>query len=91
MLSEPEEELKNWKQKILRDLENNGGVITDVIPELEVIIGEQPALPELGPSETQNRFFDTFQRFINVFARPEHPLAVFLDDLQWADSACKNG
>ena len=87
LLSEPEEELKNWKQKILRDLENNGGVITDVIPELEVIIGEQPALPELGPSETQNRFFDTFQRFINVFARPEHPLAVFLDDLQWADSA----
>jgi histidine kinase len=71
----------------LRELGNNGAVITDVIKELELVIGEQPALPELGPSETQNRFFEAFQRFIGVFAKPEHPLALFLDDLQWADSA----
>ncbi len=87
LLSEPEEELKSWKNKILRELGNNGAVITDVIKELELVIGEQPALPELGPSETQNRFFEGFQRFISVFAKPEHPLALFLDDLQWADSA----
>jgi predicted ATPase/class 3 adenylate cyclase/tRNA A-37 threonylcarbamoyl transferase component Bud32 len=87
LLSEPEEELKSWKNKILRELGNNGAVITDVIKELELIIGEQPALPDLGPSETQNRFFEAFQRFIGVFAKPEHPLALFLDDLQWADVA----
>ncbi len=87
LLSEPEEELKSWKNRILRELGNNGAVITDVIKELELIIGEQPELPELGPSETQNRFFEAFQRFISVFAKPEHPLALFLDDLQWADVA----
>lgn len=87
LLSEPEESLKIWKQKIIRELGNNGSVITDVIKELEHIIGEQPEATELGPSETQNRFFETFQRFISVFAKPEHPLAIFLDDLQWADTA----
>ncbi|HMV41408.1 MAG TPA: AAA family ATPase [Leptospiraceae bacterium] len=87
LLSEPEEALKSWKQKIIRELGNNGAVITDVIKELELVIGEQPEVPELGPSETQNRFFETFQRFISVFAKPEHPLAIFLDDLQWADTA----
>jgi predicted ATPase len=73
--------------KILTALGSNGKVITDVIPELEFIIGEQPAVAELGSQENSNRFYLVFQNFIKVFANFEHPLAIFLDDLQWADSA----
>ena len=65
----------------------NGQIIIDVIPEVELIIGKQPAVPQLGPTESQNRFNWVFQKFIGVFAKPEHPLVIFLDDLQWADSA----
>jgi hypothetical protein len=59
--------------------------VLDVIPDLELIIGEQPKTSSLGASETQNRFLRVFQQFIGVFAQPEHPLVIFLDDLQWAD------
>ena len=58
-----------------------------LIPELKAIIGEQPPVPELPPQDAQRRFHLVFRRFINVFARPEHPLALFLDDLQWLDAA----
>src|SRR6202023_26230 len=62
-------------------------LITDLIPELKLIIGEQPPVPELEPRQAQSRFQLVFQRFIGVFARPEHPLALFFDDLQWLDAA----
>ncbi|HEY9728404.1 MAG TPA: ATP-binding protein, partial [Chroococcales cyanobacterium] len=65
----------------------NGQVIIDVIPEVELIIGKQPAVPEVGPTESQNRFNRVFQGFIRVFCSEEHPLVIFLDDLQWVDSA----
>ena len=65
----------------------NGQVIVDVIPEVELIIGKQPAIPELQPTEAQNRFNLVFQNFIAVFTQLEHPLVLFLDDLQWADLA----
>ncbi|EDN68813.1 serine/threonine protein kinase [Beggiatoa sp. PS] len=65
----------------------NGQVIINVIPEVESVIGPQPAIPELGPTEAQNRFNLVFQNFIKVFTQPEHPLVIFLDDLQWADGA----
>ena len=61
--------------------------MVDLVPELELIIGEQPPVPELPPQEAQRRFQLVFRRFIGVFARPEHPLALFLDDLQWLDAA----
>ena len=61
--------------------------MVDLIPELKLIIGEQPPVPELAPQEAQRRFQLVFRRFIGVFARPEHPLALFLDDLQWLDAA----
>ena len=61
--------------------------MSDVIPELELIVGKQPEVPELGPIESQNRFNRLFKEFIRVFAQKEHPLVIFLDDLQWADSA----
>jgi len=65
----------------------NGQLIVNLIPELEFIIGKQPSVPDLPPKDAQNRFQRVFQRFLGAFARPEHPLALFLDDLQWLDAA----
>ncbi|WP_437947961.1 AAA family ATPase [Sorangium sp. So ce296] len=81
------ESLARWRERLLEALGKDGGVLTDVIPELSLIIGGQPPAVELGPSEAQNRFSSLFERFVGVFAGPEHPLVVFLDDMQWADSA----
>jgi PAS domain S-box-containing protein len=87
LLTESEAQIANWREKLLAALGDNGQVIIDVIPELELIVGPQPTMPELGSEETQNRFNLTFQNFIRVFTQPEHPLVMFLDDLQWADIA----
>jgi predicted ATPase/serine phosphatase RsbU (regulator of sigma subunit)/tRNA A-37 threonylcarbamoyl transferase component Bud32 len=87
LLTESEGQLKGWREKLLAALGINAQVIIDVIPELELIIGKQPTVPELGSMEAQNRFNLVFQNFIKVFTNPEHPLALFLDDLQWADGA----
>ncbi len=74
-------------EALLEALEPNGRLIVDLVPELKHIIGEQPPVPELPPQDAQGRFQLVFRRFIGVFARPEHPLALFLDDLQWLDAA----
>jgi predicted ATPase/GAF domain-containing protein len=87
LLGESEAELQHWQQKLLAALGNNGQVIIEVIPEVELIIGKQPDLPQLGATESQNRFNLVLQNFIGVFAQKEHPLVMFIDDLQWADSA----
>ena len=85
ILTEPEATLQTWKQQILEALEPNGQVVIDVIPEVEQIIGKQPPVPQVGPREAQNRFNLFFQKFISIFSKKEHPLVIFLDDLQWAD------
>lgn len=87
LISESEEKIQSWREKLLAALGPNGKVITDVIPELERIIHKQPELPILGPEESINRFNIVFQKFINVFTTADHPLVLFLDDLQWADQA----
>jgi predicted ATPase/signal transduction histidine kinase len=87
LLSESDAQIAQWKTKILSALGENGQVIIDVIPELERIIGKQPPVPELSGSAAQNRFNLLFEKFIQVFSTKEHPLVIFLDDLQWADSA----
>jgi len=87
LLSASDQELKNWQTQILQAVGDNGQVIIDVIPELERIIGPQPPALELSGTAAQNRFDLLFQNFIHVFTKPEHPLVMFLDDLQWADSA----
>lgn len=87
LLTESETQLDQWRQRLLAALGPNGQVIIDVIPEIELITGPQPPVPELGPAEALNRFNLAFQNFIRVFCTPAHPLVVFLDDLQWADSA----
>ncbi|MEG4250847.1 AAA family ATPase [Microcoleus sp. Pol10D4] len=87
LLSESDIHIQEWKNKILAAIGDNGQVIIEVIPELERIIGQQPPAPELSGIAAQNLFNLLFQKFISVFTTKEHPLVMFLDDLQWADSA----
>ncbi|MDJ1182471.1 AAA family ATPase [Roseofilum sp. BLCC_M143] len=87
LLGESDADLANWKAKILTALGESGQVLIEVIPELEWVIGKQPPVPELSGSAAQNRFNLLFEKFIAVFTTKEHPLTIFLDDLQWADSA----
>ncbi|MFS8117599.1 MAG: AAA family ATPase, partial [Microcoleus sp.] len=87
LLTENAAEVQKWRVKILEALGDNSQVIIEVIPELERLIGKQPSVPELEGNAAQNRFNLLFQKFIRVFATKEHPLVIFLDDLQWADSA----
>ena len=86
LLHESDRQLAHWKTKILEAVGENGQVAIEVIPELELIIGHQPAALELSASAAQNRFNNLFQKFIQVFTTSQ-PLTIFLDDLQWADSA----
>ncbi|MEG4826676.1 AAA family ATPase [Microcoleus sp. F8-D3] len=87
LLSETDAKVEQWKSEILAALGDSAGAIVEVIPELEKIIGKQPQVPELSGSAAQNRFNLLLEKFIQVFTTKEHPLVIFLDDLQWADSA----
>ncbi|MEA2944842.1 MAG: hypothetical protein QOI40_172, partial [Alphaproteobacteria bacterium] len=87
ILGKSEAELEVWRNHLRQALEPNGLLIVDLVPELKLIIGAQPPVSDLPPQDAQNRFQLVFRRFISVFARPEHPLALFLDDLQWLDTA----
>ncbi|WP_341736131.1 AAA family ATPase [Microcoleus sp. CAWBG640] len=87
LLTETPAQLQQCQEKIQRALGINGQIIIDVIPEVELIIGKQNPVPELPPTEAQNRFNLAFQNLIHVFCEKEHPLVLFLDDLQWTDSA----
>ena len=87
LLTKSSDELAIWKQKLLSRLGKNGEIIIDVVPSVELIVGSQPAASQLGLTESQNRFNRLFKEFLKVFAQAEHPLVLFLDDLQWADLA----
>ncbi len=87
ILSESDAQLNHWKTEILKAVGDNGQVLIDVIPELEQIIGKQSPAPELSGIAAQNRFNLLFEKFITLFAHPDHPLVLVLDDLQWVDSA----
>ncbi len=87
LLTESQTQIEVWKEKLVTALIPNGQVISKVIPEIELIIGPQPQVPPLGLLETRNRFNLVFLHFLKTFARPEQPLVIFLDDLQWADEA----
>jgi len=87
LLGKRESELSVWRDAFLEALGPNARLMVDVVPELQLVIGEPPPVPELEPQQAQRRFQLVFQRFIGVFARAEHPLALFLDDLQWLDAA----
>src|SRR3981189_410755 len=87
LLSRSEAELGRWRDSLSEALNPNGQLIVNLVPELELVIGKQPAVADLPPQDAQNRFQMVFRRFLGVFARKEHPLALFLDDLQWLDAA----
>ncbi|MGD0437582.1 MAG: serine/threonine-protein kinase PknK, partial [Bryobacteraceae bacterium] len=87
ILVRSEADVGHWRQALQEALGPNGQLIVNLIPELEFIIGKQPAVPDLPPRDAQNRFRLVFQRFLGAFTRKEHPLALFLDDLQWMDAA----
>jgi PAS domain S-box-containing protein len=88
--TESETELARWRGAVLDAVGQNGQVLIEIIPDLELVIGPQPEVPELGGVESQNRFNYLFQRFVRTVAAPDHPLVVFLDDLQWIDLASLN-
>jgi PAS domain S-box-containing protein len=90
LLGENEEKVRLWKERLTQALGTNGQIIIDVIPEVELIIGKQPPVSPAGPTEALNRFNRVIQNFVGVFADREHPLVLFLDDLQWIDLASLN-
>ncbi|PRY00194.1 ATP-binding sensor histidine kinase [Paraburkholderia sp. BL25I1N1] len=87
LLSQSDAEVEPWRHALMEALGPNAQLMVNLIPELALIIGEQPPAPVLPPQDAQNRFQIVFRRFLGVFARPEHPLALFIDDLQWVDTA----
>jgi PAS domain S-box-containing protein len=87
LLGQSEAELGRWRDALRESLGANGQVIVDLVPEVELVIGIQPPVADLPPQDAKNRFRMVFRRFVGVFARSEHPLALFLDDLQWLDGA----
>ncbi|HWM84739.1 MAG TPA: AAA family ATPase, partial [Kofleriaceae bacterium] len=87
LLTRSDDELLDWRRRLLVALENSGQLMVDLVPDLAPVIGEQPAVEKLLPAEAQVQFHAVFERFIGVFAQVEHPLVLFLDDLQWADSS----
>jgi PAS domain S-box-containing protein len=87
LLGKSEADLAPWCDALREALGSNAGLIADLVPEVKLVIGEPPPVPELPPQDAQRRFQRVFGQFIGVFARPEHPLALFLDDLHWLDAA----
>lgn len=87
LIGESEESLAAWKARLQEAVAINGRLIIDIIPQLEMVIGAQPAVPELPATEAQNRLHLVFERFIAACATRQHPLVIFLDDLQWVDPA----
>jgi predicted ATPase/signal transduction histidine kinase len=87
ILAKSDAEVSQWRKALREAIDPNGQVIVNVIPELELVIGKQSPVPELSPVDARNRFRTVFRQFLGVFAQADHPLALFLDDLQWVDSA----
>jgi PAS domain S-box-containing protein len=87
LLGKSDAELSSWRDALRAALDPNGQLMVELVPELALILGEQPPVAELPPQDAQRRFQLVLRRLIGVFAKPEHPLTLFLDDLQWLDAA----
>ncbi len=86
-MSKSDAELEGWRGALSEALGTHGRLVVELVPELKLIIGEQPPAPDLPPQQTRRLFQIAFRRFVGAFAKPEHPLALFLDDLHWVDAA----
>ena len=87
ILGKNDAEVGQWRDALLDALGPNGQLMVGLVPELELLIGKPPPVPDLPLQDAQSRFQMVFIRFLGVFARAEHPLALFLDDLQWLETA----
>ncbi|WP_224369498.1 trifunctional serine/threonine-protein kinase/ATP-binding protein/sensor histidine kinase [Hyalangium versicolor] len=87
LLASTDEELARWSEQLKESWDGNGQLLVNLVPQLELVAGKQPPVQELPPAQEQHRFNAVFRRFLGVFATPEHPLVIFLDDLQWVDVA----
>src|SRR6185503_12734580 len=87
LLGKSDAELSGWRDALVDALGPNGRLMIDLVPELRLIIGDQPPVPELTPQDARRRFQLVLRRLIGVFAQRDHPLTLFLDDLQWLDAA----
>ncbi|MEM9542227.1 MAG: serine/threonine-protein kinase PknK [Cyanobacteria bacterium P01_E01_bin.42] len=87
LFTEASEALQQWREKLQEAVGNNGRVLSEIVPNMEILLGKQPEVLQLGAKESQNRFNFTLQNFLRVFTKSDRPLVLFLDDLQWADSA----
>jgi PAS domain S-box-containing protein len=87
LLGKPEDELSKWRDALREALGPNGSLLADLVPELKFVIGEQPSVSDLPAQDAKARFQLVLRRFIDLFARAQHPLALFIDDLQWLDAA----
>jgi predicted ATPase/GAF domain-containing protein len=87
LLTESQERLILWRERILAALGANGQVLLDLIPDAAAIVGYQPPVMELEPAAAQRRIKQVLVNFIRIFCRPEHPLVLFLDFLNLADPA----
>ncbi|WP_027329125.1 diguanylate cyclase [Marinimicrobium agarilyticum] len=86
VLLEPEHTLVEWRARLIEALGPNGALVIELVPELALIIGEQPPVAELPPAENRNRLQLVLTAFLRVFAGAGHPVVLFLDDLQWSDT-----
>jgi PAS domain S-box-containing protein len=87
LLGKSEAEIGAWRDAIQEAVGPNGRLITEMVPDLVTLLGEQPPVPDVPPHDEQSRFNTVFRRFLGLFARPEKPLVLFLDDMQWIDAA----
>lgn len=87
MLTESASKIERMKARMLEVLGQEGKVLTDVMPSFELIIGKQPPIAEIDGEDTQNRFNYIFQKWLSAICSEHHPIVLFIDDLQWADSA----
>jgi predicted ATPase/signal transduction histidine kinase len=87
ILTEADQQVAAWRTQLQQALGDGAGLLVAVLPELAQVIGESPAPPPLSGSAAQRRYHQLFQQLVGVFATAEHPLVMFLDDLQWADAA----